>query len=49
MIEYPKEHWENWICPYGLVVISCRECLFDTLCRLRKEKEKSDLDSNKTE
>jgi hypothetical protein len=45
MKEYPKEHWENWICPYGLVVISCRECLFDTLCRLNKEK-KSDLSNN---
>lgn len=54
MIEYPKEHWENWKCRYGLASIqSCKACLFDVLCHLerteelrKKEKEKSDLSSN---
>ena len=54
MIEYPKEHWENWKCRYGLASIqSCKACLFDVLCHLerteelrKKEKEKSDLSDN---
>ena len=51
MIEYPKEYGIEWKCPYGLVVISCRECLFWTLCHLQREnekieKEKSDLSDN---
>ena len=54
------KNYEYWIdkehCRYWLQVScnSCRACLFNTLCHLehekeRKEKEKSDLDSNKTE
>lgn len=49
------KNYEYWIdkkqCTYGLVMESCSRCLFETLCRLEhnKEKEKSDLDSNKTE
>jgi len=58
MIEYPKEHWENWICRYGLASIqSCKACLFDVLCHLERteelrkkeevnKKEKSDLSDN---
>lgn len=47
MIEYPKEHWIEWKCRYGLREIeSCKKCLFETLCHLEKEKEKSDLSNN---
>lgn len=46
-MEYYKENWINWECRYRLACItSCRQCLFDTLCRLEKQKEKSDLYSN---
>ena len=49
MKEYPKEHWIEWKCRYGLAcILSCRQCLFDTLCRLEKEKNQN-LDSNKSE
>lgn len=42
MIEYPKENWIEWKCRYGLACIeSCRQCLFDTLCHLEKEKDLS--------
>ena len=52
------EYWIDNKCRYWLQVSvnSCRACLFNTLChleyeaeRLKKGKEKSDLDSNKTE
>ena len=33
-------------CQYGLVMESCRQCLFVTLCRLEKDKAKQDLDTN---
>ena len=34
-------------CQYGLVMESCRRCLFETLCRLEKDRAKQDLDNNK--
>ena len=34
-------------CQYGLVMKSCRECLFETLCRLEKDKAKYLADNNK--
>lgn len=30
-------------CQYGLYVKSCRECLFETLCRLEKQKCKDTI------
>lgn len=34
------EHSENTKeCTYGLVIESCRQCLFETLCRLEKAKK----------
>lgn len=42
-MEYPKEYWERWECRYGLREIeSCRKCLFETLCRLEKDKKESE-------
>lgn len=35
--EYSKE-WDK--CTYWLYVGSCRQCLFETLCRLEKNKQK---------
>ena len=48
-MEYHKEYWERWECRYWLREIeSCRKCLFETLCRLEKDKKKSEqvLDHN---
>ena len=48
-MEYYKEYWERWECRYWLREIeSCRKCLFETLCRLEKDKKKSEqvLDHN---
>ena len=43
-MEYYKEYWERWECRYWLREIeSCRKCLFETLCRLEKQKS---LDHN---
>lgn len=35
--EYSKE-WDK--CTYGLYLDSCRHCLFETLCRLEKNKDR---------
>ena len=38
-MEYYKEYWERWECRYWLACIeSCSRCLFETLCRLEKQK-----------
>lgn len=31
------EFWEENKCRYDLYVKSCRQCLFETLCRLEKQ------------
>lgn len=42
-MEYYKEYWEIWECRYWLRAIeSCRQCLFETLCRLEKDKKMSE-------
>lgn len=39
-MEYPKEYWIDNKCRYWLREIeSCRKCLFETLCRLEKDKK----------
>ena len=43
--EYSKE-WDK--CTYGLYLSSCRDCLFSTLCRLEKDKQKHLLSEEKT-
>lgn len=37
-MEKTKEKNEKRICKKGLQIESCRECLFETLCRLEKQK-----------
>ena len=36
--EYSEKEWE---CTYWLVMQSCRQCLFETLCRLEKFRSKN--------
>jgi len=46
-MEYPKEYWIDNKCRYWLATIeSCRKCLFETLCRLEKQKSEQVLDHN---
>lgn len=35
------EYWEWDKCKYNLYVESCRNCLFETLCKLEKDKSKN--------
>ena len=47
-MEYYKEYWIEWgECRYWLATIeSCKKCLFETLCRLEKQKSEQVLDHN---
>lgn len=39
-MEQYKENWINWECRYWLREIeSCRQCLFEVLCHLEKQKK----------
>jgi hypothetical protein len=40
MEKYYENSDDTTKCKYNLVVDSCRACLFDTLCRLEKDKAK---------
>lgn len=49
-MEYYKEYWERWECRYWLrEIISCRKCLFETLCRLEKDKKETEKKERKRE
>jgi len=49
-MEYYEQSRDTTKCQYWLYLKSCRECLFETLCRLEKNKCKdtiwNDLHSN---
>lgn len=47
-MEYYEQSKETNKCQYNLTVESCRKCLFETLCRLEKQKrQNNDLDTDK--
>ena len=42
-MEYYEQSRKQWECQYWLVIESCRKCLFETLCRLEKNKCKDTI------